>query len=770
MEKEKKPKKYIRKMKIRKDESFEIEQKLKKPTKIKNISSSCGGDNLKQVFSELYFHNFDYIPVNVFEVKNFDEKEDSKKSEEDNYTQKISEKKEKINKANNDVNTLLSKKYQILEFLKEINENIKYENNNIISKIKNIKDEEFIIENLENEIKMLKDTVEKSTVQKNAQKKLSEGSSKTKSNEILLFCQDINKEKNSLSNMITKKDEDKISIIKEEENIKLKYEAINNEQAQKAGFIQKKNKLKEEYEKVNKIAINDNKFCHDNFYSLLTFFPYYKNVAFISSNNEEQKGQKLNISFTGDDKITDINRIITEEEINEGIDKENIQNIQLLINQRENCDKNVNFKILKDRRTLQITPKEKYKFKKIFSIINNNYIAELWDDIKYTSLKLSTINSYFNEFNMTAISNNYFIIYFLPKIEQTSINNEVFKLFENLKNNEYIDKNINVKISAITESNYINLQNINQESKIKNQLLSLNNSGQTIYGFLYEIIKTNRLNKKNIFRIYNFDYCYPYAVEMMNNINKYYAKKKRKKTGIYKKVIRQGQGKKKKQGDRSTSNNNINKGKPKPNLNKKNNNVKKGQIKKTVNFVNNVNSKNVKRNNSYIISGQNNKLKNINKNKNNVNKKQNIQSKDNKNNATKKLNTTVDNIKNNNISIDQKLNTNQKEEDKKILKKSGSQNQSSKKKISKINLIINNNNIKVVKFGIKSYSKTPKKNNSENKNGVNKQKSIYLVFNDLKQIKPEHTLVIHDINYEFVNTNEFKQVAKACGILNNIQK
>ena len=52
--------------------------------------------------------------------------------------------------------------------------------------------------------------------------------------------------------------------------------------------------------------------------------------------------------------------------------------------------------------------------------------------------------------------------------------------------------------------------------------------------------KSNRLNKKNIFRLYNFDYSYPQAIDMMTNISKYYAKKKRKKTGVYKKVIRQG--------------------------------------------------------------------------------------------------------------------------------------------------------------------------------------------------------------------------------------
>ena len=51
---------------------------------------------------------------------------------------------------------------------------------------------------------------------------------------------------------------------------------------------------------------------------------------------------------------------------------------------------------------------------------------------------------------MTAISDNYFIIYLVPNIDKTTINNELFKLFQKLKNNEYIDKNIIIKLSAIT--------------------------------------------------------------------------------------------------------------------------------------------------------------------------------------------------------------------------------------------------------------------------------------------------------------------------------
>jgi hypothetical protein len=184
-----------------------------------------------------------------------------------------------------------------------------------------------------------------------------------------------------------------------------------------------------------------------------------------------------------------------------------------------------------------------------------------------------------------------------------------------------------IKISAITESNYINLQNINQEKSIKTQIETINNSEMNaIHGFLYEFIKLNRLNKKNIFRIYNLDYTYPQAIEMMNNITKYYAKKKRKKTGVYKKVIKGIQPKaKKKQVDKSVNNDNknnkLNKGNIKNNQgNKKNNNINKVvQFKKSVIFNNSHKDKAISTNNATnnlnktFISNNKSKKKNDNK-------------------------------------------------------------------------------------------------------------------------------------------------------------
>ena len=170
-------------------------------------------------------------------------------------------------------------------------------------------------------------------------------------------------------------------------------------------------------------------------------------------------------------------------------------------------------------------------------------------------------------------------------------------------------------------------------------------------------------------------------------------------------------------------------------------------------FVNNPIVGNTKRNNSFISSAQRNKLNNKNKN-----------------NLSKKLNKTSKENNNKNISNDRNLITSQQKNEKNILKKSGSQNKSSKEGINKINLNECSNNIKTVNFDTKTKSITPKKNNSEKKTCVNRQKTISLVFNDLKIIKPEHTLIIHDFYPEFVDTNEFKKVAKACGLLNNTEK
>ena len=230
---------------------------------------------------------------------------------------------------------------------------------------------------------------------------------------------------------------------------------------------------------------------------------------------------------------------------------------------------------------------------------------------------------------------------------------------------------------------------------------------------------------------------------MMNNISKYYAKKKRKKTGVYKKVIKGVQPKaKKRQADKSVNsdnnnnikNNKLNKGNIKNNQgNKKNNNVNKVvQFKKSVIFNNSHKDKTISTNNA---------ANNLNKTfiSNNKSKKKN----DNK----KILNVS---------SIDNK----------KIIKKSGSSQKVQNKKEK--NVTINSkNNIKVVKIEEKPKSITPIKSNSSKKELVRKTLNLNnIIVNDLKSIKPEHTLIIHDINDEFANSIEFKKVVKSCGLLN----
>ena len=704
----------------------------------------------------LSYVSFNQIPVNIYELDNKKNLE-KKKELEDNYYEIIFEKKQKIKKINEEMNESLKNKDSVINLLNEINKNIKEEEIKYNLKINEIINEKLNIEILKNELIEIEKQYNECEENGNRKKKIIENSLQNESSDILKIQNEIQQEKNNLTKMLNQNIILKDKIPQEIINLQKKEEELNEEKNKLEKQIEIKNELREQYNKINKIAINDNKFCHENFYSLLTFFPYYKNVAFISNNEiiKEEKKDESNINNINN-MNNDYNRMIIDGEIEDEIENKNLKNIEYILNQKENSNKNVDFKILKDRRTLQINQKEKYKFKKIFSIINNNYIAEPWDNIKFNELKLSSINSYFNEFNMTAMSNNYFIIYFIQNLDKTSLNNEAFKLFQKLKNNEYIDKKIIIKISVITESNYINLQNINHESKVKNQLLSIINGGiHTIYGFLYEFTKTNRLNKKNTFRIYNFDYNYPQAIEMMNNINKYYAKKKRKKTGVYKKLnMKGGQAKqKKKQGDRSISNNNKNNN----NNNKENKNIVKN---------NNIN----KKNNLNII--KNKKKTHINNNNsNNINN--GILKKNKSTNIIKQNKKVNNNNINNNINnnkINKKADNTVVDDSKKVLKKSGSDNLSQKKDYSKNNLNINNN-IKLVIFNEQEKNIASKKNNSENKKSIiNKQKESSLVFNDLKIIKPEHTLIIHDINSDLVLSKEFKQIAKACGLLNNSEK
>ena len=739
MEKEPKKKNRNKKRKAKPAESI-----MDKKTKDSMISKTRppSSQNLFTL-KRISLHSSNYIPVKIPELDDLIKSQNFSHQNADNYFEITSKERKELKKIDEGIDEQYENKDMIFEILEEIENCINVEKMNCGKRINEIYEEELGMQILNGDINVLKEDLEKSEMKKNIQKKLYENSKNTK-NQIFETNKEIERVKVNLDEQINQNKEldkkipdikDKITKIEEE---------INQQQNIVKELTENKNELRENYTKINQTAINDNKFCHDNFFALLTLFPYYKNVAFISTkcNIEDGPNSKSNENL-------DENKIIIDEKIIDDVENDNFKKIKFLLKQKEESKININYKILKDRRTLQINPKEKYRFNKIFSIINNDYIAEPWDLAKYSSYKLSTINSYFNEFNMTAISNNYFILYFVPVLDKTCLKGELYTLFQQLKNNEYIDKNISIKISAITESNYINLQNINQENNIKTQLSTINSSGiHEIYGFLYEFTKSNRLNKKNIFRLYNFDYSYPQAIDMMTNISKYYAKKKRKKTGVYKKVIRQGvqQKAKKKPADKSVNSNNNtnnvrnnnfnNKGNLKNNPgNKKNNNVNKAvQFKKSV-----------------ITNNNNNRTTSVN-NTNNQNNKSFV--------ASNKKDKKTDNNKKvlNVSSLDNKKN----------LKKSGSNNQS-QKKFKNVQINSKNNNIKYVKFDDKPKSITPKKNNSANKELVVK-KSNSIVFNDLKTIKPEHTLIIHDITSEFVNNAEFKKIAKACGILNNPDK
>ena len=717
------------------DSSLEEETKNQKPSKVRSISLQS---DLRQ--KRISLHSSNYIPTKVSELGNIIKLEKIYKKKGDNYYEITSKSRNDLKTINDKINEEYLNRNKLLKFLKEIELNKNLEDKRCVQRIREISREREIIELLKKDIDKLKIELEDSETIKKGKKIVLENKDTTKKSEILQKKAEIEKERNNVTFQENQNKELKNKIPEILKNISKIEEEINEQKNIINELRLKKDQLKEDFSKINKTVMNDNKFCHENFFALLPLFPYYKNVAFISTENNN-KNSIIN-------ETTDENRIIIDEELLEDIENKDFIYIKYLLKQKDESKKVINYKILDDRRTLQFNPKEKYKFNKIFSIINNHFIAEPWDSPKFFSFKLSTINSYFNEFNMTAISNNYFIIYFVPVLDKSCLKGEFYSLYQQLKNNEYIDKYITIKISAISESNYINLQNINQENNIKAQIETINASGlNTIYGFLYEFIKSNRLNKKNIFRIYSFDYSYPQAIEMMNNITKFYAKKKRKKTGVYKKVIRQGGPQvkaKKKQADKTANNlNNISYIKN----NKNNNNINKVNINNPAKKKNNVN-KIVQFKKSVITN--NNKKKNS--SKNNINNRSFIS---NNKSEKKKDNKKILNIN----SLDSK----------KILKKTGSSQRSLKKeKNFKIN---SKNNIKYVKIDDKTKSITPKKINSANKELVAKKtKMNNIVFNDLKSIKPEHTLIIHDIDEEFVKSDEFKKIAKACGILYNIEK
>ncbi len=185
--------------------------------------------------------------------------------------------------------------------MNEIENNKNMEEKKCYERINEIGEERNNLKILNDDLDTLLKELEKIEITKNSKKKLYDNSQNLKCDDINLMLTNIENEKNNLNQMHQQNIEKNKKISEIFENITKYEEEINQEKNKGINLSQNKNELKEKYQKINQIAINDNKFCHDNFYSLLPLFPYYKNVAFISSNNEEQKGQKLNISFTGDD-------------------------------------------------------------------------------------------------------------------------------------------------------------------------------------------------------------------------------------------------------------------------------------------------------------------------------------------------------------------------------------------------------------------------------------------------------------------------------------
>ena len=75
-------------MKISKNKSFEKELKFQKPTKTTNFSLPQKEEHSMKLFSRISYHNYGYIPVNIFEVKKLEKKEESKGKQEKDYTKR----------------------------------------------------------------------------------------------------------------------------------------------------------------------------------------------------------------------------------------------------------------------------------------------------------------------------------------------------------------------------------------------------------------------------------------------------------------------------------------------------------------------------------------------------------------------------------------------------------------------------------------------------------------------------------------------------------
>ena len=240
-------------------------------------------------------NSFGAFPININEKitskNNLIEKESNKDINLLNEQNKIiPEREDDYKTLFNKIDRIIHIKSVYIDFINEKRINIlKYHFKKLINQDKTI--EELQRELLE--FRKFREKVEKQNLIKQLRKKYE----KEKSNLIKIKNQNVD-----IDNQLKE-------IVRKIQNINC---ILNQNKLLMKQIIEKKNYAKKEFEKANQIAINDNKFCHENFYSSLTLFPYYKNVIFISLYNKDVKEpveEEEKLSIISNNKIIEENTV-----------------------------------------------------------------------------------------------------------------------------------------------------------------------------------------------------------------------------------------------------------------------------------------------------------------------------------------------------------------------------------------------------------------------------------------------------------------------------
>ena len=270
MEPERKKKKGRGRRKVHSTDT-NLEEKPK-PEKITKKRGNSSRNDLSQ--KRLSLHSSNFIPTKIPPYDNLIHLQNFSHQSDDNYFETITKRQKALKKIDDEIDDQYNNRNIVLNFLEEIDKYISLENKKCVERINEIKEEEYGMNSLKSQIDILLKDLNIKESAKLSKKKLFENRDNAHYFAIKEIEKEIQISVNNLTIQENKNKEMNNKLPELLENISKYEQEITQEKNIENELTLNKNALKEEYLKINATAINDNKFCHDNFFALLTLFPY----------------------------------------------------------------------------------------------------------------------------------------------------------------------------------------------------------------------------------------------------------------------------------------------------------------------------------------------------------------------------------------------------------------------------------------------------------------------------------------------------------------